>query len=251
MKRLTPYSIAMVAALFLLEPETPGRFDLPADVDRDELAQLDRDARTLVGEYIVVRPRENVDDERRFHDRYLALSVAAASVLRASFTVVFRQSVMAAMRRLVERELATADVARKFALRQVEQGTDAFGIVVERFGAVFDQQPARVVEVVLQEALRQAAGGDAALAPQDRTLLRFQLDLCAALLSLDASLAELTHWALRSVVGARQVIALLPTLDPVQLQAEIVRVRARNAWQKWTDVDVDQELAPWPARSSP
>lgn len=86
------------------------------------------------------------------------------------------------------------------------------------------------------------------LAEEDRAFLRFEVDLMVACELLAGPLDELTFWAQRAAIGARRVAAIQPSSRAARVRAEVARVRARTAWERWDDEEIDQELRPWPAR---
>ncbi len=235
----------MVALMLLPRLASAREVQLPQGVSREAVARLERDARELVADYVRARPRPGSAEEHPFHLRYVEFSAAAASVLRLSFLSVSRENLLAATRSLVDHELATDDAARKFALRQLAQATETAGVVLERVGAALEQVGPAVLDGPVTDAIRLVVAGGRPIEADERSMLRFGLDLSAAFISLDAPLEELTEWALRCAVNGRRVLALLPTFDLVEFRSELVRFRAKRAWTKWSPEDVEQEIAPW------
>jgi len=187
------------------------------------------------------RPADGTKEEDEALAAIVKLSLDALLLMGSRFADILRESVNAALQELLRKELVAAEPERKFALRQIEQAANTFGVLIESVAPSLASLP--VLDVAEIERVR-AEG--IALSAEDRIFARFQLDLAVALDSLDAPLQELTYWAFRAVTGSRRVQALpLPGA-----RGELARIRSRNAWRNWDAEEIRQELAPWPPAQS-
>jgi hypothetical protein len=155
--------------------------------------------------------------------------------------------VNATLKELLQKELSAAETERKFALRQVEQAAHTFGVLIESVSAIFTLLPPSDVHVWLVEAASRARSSEVPLSADDRTVMRFQVDLSVALESLDAPLDDLTYWAFRAATGARRVEAMPSPTMPPGLRGELARLRSQRSWLNWDAAEIQQELAPWPS----
>jgi hypothetical protein len=217
---------------------------LPAGVDRDALERL-RPARVaLVDRVRSTRPADGSDDETAALVDLARFGASMSALFGTSLVPAWRHAVEVGMRDLLAEELGAADTDRKLALRRLEQALDTFGVLLESFARALGELSDASVAELMAEAMQVVE--DEGIAPEVRTVLRFELDLLMAFESLGGALDELTHWAFRAAVGARKVQAL-PSPGAEALRGEIARLRARTAWQGWDDDEIAEELRPWPS----
>lgn len=227
-------------ALALLLPE---RF-VPDEVDATGSERIRADVRALLAHVRQTRPADGSLEEGEALVRLATLALGTFCLFGPRFVDVLRSGVDRVLRELIERELATAETERKFALRQIEQAANTFGVLVEGFLAFVALVP-MPTQSELAAVIAKAPAEVWALSDDDRALLRFELDLAMALESLEAPLEELTYWASRAIRSARRLqVTQLPGL-----RGEQARVRSRRSWVQWDAEDLRQELAPWPAAS--
>lgn len=227
-------------------PERWVADSLPADVDRDELERLRQRRSALVEQVKASRPVEGSPAEMAALLELARFGAAASALFGPSLVPACRHGVEVGMRELLAGELRAAETERKFALRQLEQALDTFGVLMESFARALGELAAPSIGDLVNEALRVVE--DEGLPPEARLLLRFELDLFMAFESLDGPLVELTDWAFGAAVGARKVQAL-PSPGADALRGEIARLRARTAWKSWDADEVAEELGPWPPTS--
>jgi hypothetical protein len=234
-------------ALLFVEPLPAKRLTLPSDVDEAAYAELAASAHTLATEYKRARAVESSDEERQLMVRWFRFSLDTFGLLgETTLTGHFRGALDSTRRDLFERELAATDLRAKFALRQIQEAAKAFGVLIESFAFFFQALPEKALEAALRQAKNELASNEVELAPEHFTLSRFQLDLAAALASLDDPIEELSYWAARAELGAQKVIAMIGAVVPLRERAETAHFKARYAWLAWTPEDVEQELEPWP-----
>ena len=235
-----------MATAALLSPET---WPLPDSVDREVLARLSVELRGLLDDVRRARPPEGSAEETAALMRMRSFCWSSVRALDAEFLQVFRSGVNEALGDLVRKELAAAEPTRKLALRHIEQAVHSFGVLLEKFGAVFRELPASSLGKLLDGLAEGDMRADVALEEEERLVLRFQLSVMVALDVLDAAVDELTHWAFRVLTEARQVDALPVPRQPIGLLGELARVRARRSWDAWDADEIARELAPWPSPS--
>jgi hypothetical protein len=222
---------------------------LPEGLDPCALDTLREQRSFLLAEVRRLRPADGTDEELPALLRLARFSLSSMHVLGQSFVDVFRGGVNTALGELLRKELEAAETERKLALRQIEQALHTFGVLIESVGAVMAGMPEATLRTWLYESAERASAPNFVLAPGERVILRFELDLTMALDSLDGPLEELTHWAFRAVAGARRVEALPSPIVPAGLHGELARVRSRSAWRGWDADEIERELAPWPPGS--
>lgn len=188
------------------------------------------------------RPGDGTEEERECVLRFVRSSMMTLAIFEGGLPELLRLNLDDSLRELVREELATSEVERKLALRQLEFAAQVAGVVFEQVAALLDALPDG--SDVAQEVAEHVEHVD--LSGADLTVVRFQLDLMVALESFDAPLEELTYWAKRAVTGARRVQALSLPVSPAGLRGELARLRARSAWRHWDAEELERELAPWP-----
>lgn len=215
-----------------LQPDNhePALSRLPAEVER-ACSEFWRTAQMAWA----ARPAEDSDAEivalQATFDLFLELAPAfpdQAPVLRAY--------VNEGLRRIVERERATAEADRAFALRQVEQALDHYAVALEAFSVLDD---------VYTEATLAAEDVKGPMPYELRPLYRAQGALLMAFETMDQEPAEdFRYWARQALEKWRRVVAQLPTLTNLMTGAR-AQVRARLAWTSWTDDDRAVEQEAW------
>jgi hypothetical protein len=235
----------MALAAFIL-PERWAAAALRPALDPAVKDALRRERSMLVEQVRQERPPEGSEDERAALCRIVHLgSLVVRALGPAGYVDAFRSGAEAGLSELIAQEFATAETARKLALRQIEQALHTFGVLVESIGAVLAEVPLPLVGSLFDDAARRFERAEASFGAEDRALLRFEMDLLMALESLDEPLSELTYWAYRVAVGARRIEAM-PVRLPAALRGEIVRLRARSSWRGWDAEEIQKEFAPWP-----
>jgi hypothetical protein len=135
------------------------------------------------------------------------------------------------LRRVVVEEQATAEPERSFALKQLEQAIEHYALVVEALtaGADFDDEVAM--------ALEAADGVDEAMPAEVRPLYRANGALLMAFEAMASGPSdELRYWARQAVERWRGIVAALPSLTAA-LRGARAHLRARRAWESWSDDD--------------
>jgi hypothetical protein len=165
----------------------------------------------------------------------LEVSRAISKEPRAALRTLVHQG----LRRVLREQRRSADDARIFALRQVEQALEHYGVAVESI-----EMAAGVDEFAAEYShLRSQPPQDVPL--ELRPLFRAH---GALLMAFDAmtsgSDAELRHWARHAVESWRGVVATLASLTAIARAAR-AHLRARRAWTTWTDDDRANEASAW------
>lgn len=242
--RLGCYALR-VGFLALVLPERWLTTALPTGFDPAALAPVRAERQRFCEAMRRTSPCEGSDDEARLLVRLVTIGLGMVRALGPAAFEVTRAGVNVGIKELLAREYATADTERKFALRQIEQALNSFGVLVEALVLEMAELPLRTVVCWLEEAAAQADRQELDLDAHSRVLLRFEADLIVALDSLDESLDDLTTWAFRAATGARKVEALpFPKVTP-GLRGELARLRARRAWARWDSEEIQREFAPW------
>jgi hypothetical protein len=221
----------------------------PPAIDPAALDGLGIDLRLLLDDVRRTRPVEKSPEETAALLRFLAFDLSSLRVLGSSFLPTLRSGINEALTDLVRKELLAADAERKLALRHLEQAVHTYGVLMESFGAALGELPPGSLGTLLEERADQVKSGELSMSDEDRIVLRFQLEVIAALDVLEAPLEELTFWAFRTITDARRVAALPAAVSPTALRGELARVRARRSWTSWDAKEVAKELAPWPTPS--
>jgi hypothetical protein len=228
----------------------PERQVTPPLIAPAEMQVLRTEMRSLFDDVRRACPADDSAEEKAVLTRLSLLSLSTYRLLQTSFLEILRQNLHYALAELVRKELATAEPARRLALRHIEKAVDQYGVLMEVVAAALTLVPQSSLALFMDElAERTAAGGELPMEATDRLVLRFQLDVLIALDVLDASLEELTFWAYRAITNTRRVEALPIDALSSQIRGELARVRSRNAWVGWDDEEIARELAPWPSTS--
>lgn len=222
----------------------------PSFTSPEAMLALRAEMRTLLDDVRRVRPAEDSPEETAALTRLSLISLSTYRLLQTSFLELLRQSLHHALSELVRKELATAEPARRLALRHIEKAVDEYGVMMEAAAIALAVVPSSSFALFLDELAQQtAAAGELPMNATDRVVLRFQLNVMVALDVLDASLDELTFWAYRAITNTHRVEALPIEALFSQIHGELARVRSRNAWVDWDDEEIARELAPWPNAS--
>ena len=182
----------MGLAAFVLPERWMVATPLPG-LDHAALAALRSERSTLTEQLHRQKPAHGTEGEHAALRLLVRLGLSMAGALGPEFVEALRSGVDKGLSELIAKELATAETARKFALRQIEQGLHTFGVLVESIAAVVADLPAPSVAMLLAEGARKLEHGDASFSADERLFLRFDLDLLMAFESLDGPLDELTY----------------------------------------------------------
>lgn len=231
-----------------LLPQTPSSDAQQTDVAA--LGDLRAKLQTLLAEMRRERPEPGSDSEAAMLLRMSLFGAEATKRLGPGYVALLRAGIHAAIGDLVRKELETAEVERKLALRHIEQAGHTLGVLAESLGALLTTVPAGSLSGLLDELAALGVAGRVSMGDSERVVARFQLDVLVAMDAMDAPLDELTYWAYRAITGARKVNAM-PSAEMLGgLHGLLARVRARRAWQSWDEAELAEELAPWPAAPS-
>jgi hypothetical protein len=238
----------MGAPAFLF-PETWAHPAVFPAIDPATLDRLRAETRLFLDGVRRDRPGDDTALETTALTRVSLFGAASVRVLGAAFVGVVRAGVNEALTDIVRKELLAAEPERKLALRHIEHAVHRYAVLIESLGATLGVLPSSSIDALLDELTAQAEGGGLSVGPEDRVVLRFQLDVLVALDVLDAALDELTFWAFRAITGARRVEALPAPTMLSAFRGELARARARRAWLGWDEAEIAKELAPWPSPS--
>ncbi len=228
-----------LAALVLPKRWLP---QLPEALD-EALEALRHEQERMVALVRATRPQEGSDEEQRAFQHLMRLILPVDLELLEAF----RSAVDTGLKELLSEEKATQDAERQLALRHIEQAVNTLAVVMESWGAALGEVPEASWKLARQQIVDALAGGQLPpLSKEDRTFLRFELDLTMALAALDGPLDDLTYWAHRAVTGARRVQALSTPKLMARWRGELARLRAKASWVDWDDREVQRELEPWP-----
>lgn len=219
-------------------------------IDVAALGDLRAKLQTLLAEMRRERPEAGSDAETEMLLRMSLFGLEAMKLLGPGYVTLLRAGIHATIGELVRRELETAEVERKLALRHLEQAGHTLGVLAESLGSVLASVPAGSLTGFFEEVVALAAAGKISMGERGRIVARFQLDVLVAMDAMDAPLDELTYWAYRAITGAHKVNAMPGPEMLGGLHGELARIRARRAWMNWDEAEVAEELAPWPAAPS-
>lgn len=219
-------------------------------LDAAALGDLRAKLQALLAEMRRDRPETGSDAETAMLVRMSLFGLESMKAFGSGYVALLRTGIHAAIGELVRRELETADVERKLALRHLEQAAHTFGVLTESLGSVLSSAPAESLTALFEDAVAQLAAGKVVMSEHERVVACFQLDVLVAMDAMDAPLDELTHWAYRAITGAHKVNAIPGPEMARGLQGELARIRARRAWRNWDDAEAAEELAPWPVAPS-
>ena len=182
-------------------------------------------------------------------------TAAEDDALRATFGLLFEVSralvdhpqaklrafVNEGLRRVMREQRATTEDDRSFALRQLEQALEHYGVVVETLTVGVDLDDAFFEAVLSTEDIHGS------MPAEIRPLYRAHGALLMAFEAMSTGPAEeLRYWTRQAVERWRAVVATLPTLTALMRGAR-AHVRARHAWESWTDEDRAVERDAWKA----
>jgi len=184
-------------------------------------------------------PTERSEGEDRAIAATVALMLEVSRAITMEPRAALRALVHQGLRRVLREQRSSADDARVFALRQVEQALEHYGVAVEAI------EVAAGVDGVGSEFAVERSPAQTDLPPELRPLLRAH---GALLMAFDAmasgSDAELRHWARHAVEAWRAVVASLGSLTAIA-RAAGAHSRARRSWSTWTDDDRASEASAW------
>jgi hypothetical protein len=186
-----------------------------------------------------VRPAEDTDAEDRAIAAtcavLLEVSRASSSTPRAARRALVHQG----LRRVIREQRTAAVDARVFALRQLEQALEHYGVAVESL------ETAAAVDELASEFSQHDANAARGMAPELRPLFRAHGALLMAFDAMTSGTdAELRYWARHAVESWRGVVGSLASLTALT-RAGRVHLRARRAWNSWTDDDRATEASAW------
>src|SRR5262249_44201875 len=141
-------------------------------------------------------------------------------------------------------ELESTETERKLVLRHLEKAVDQLVIWLEWWQSVLHDAWPAAHALRVEEALREVALPTATFAPDARIVLRLLLDVAVALDLLKGPVQDLAWWAQHALTSARRVAAWMARGVPRGLRGELARLRARHAWDEWTEDDLAQEFDP-------
>jgi hypothetical protein len=174
----------MALAAFVLPERWVAAAPLPG-LDLAVLEPLRAERSALVEQVRRERPPEGSEAERAALVGLVRLGFWVGRALSPAFVEALRAGVDAGLSELIAEEIEAAETARKLALRQIEQALHTFGVLVESIGALLAELPVLSAALLLDEAAGRFERGEAALAVEERAVLRFELDLLMAFESLD------------------------------------------------------------------
>lgn len=185
------------------------------------------------------RPKEGSDAED------VALRATFGLILEVSRALVghpqeaLRAYVNEGLRRVIREQRATPEDDRAFALRQLEQALEHYGVAVETLAVMggFDD--------VLAQVLEDADERDGSMPNELRPLYRAHGALLMAFEAMGSEQGEeFRYWARQAVERWRGIVAALPSLSALVRGAR-AHLRARRAWDSWTEEDRAAEREAW------
>jgi hypothetical protein len=185
------------------------------------------------------RPHERSEAEDVALGATFGLMLEISRALAEHPQAALRAYVNEGLRRVVREQRATAEDDRAFALRQLEQALEHYGVIVETLAFIggFDD--------VLVQALQVAGELEHSIPDELRPLYRAHGALLMAFEALGEDRGdELRYWARQAVERWRGVVAGLPSVGTLVRGAR-AHVRARRAWDSWTDEDGAVEREAW------
>jgi len=189
-------------------------------------------------EWLARPPEETAAEDR-------AISASCAVLLEVSRAVsrkpraALRALVNQGLRRVVREQRSSADDARIFALRQLEQALEHYGVAVESL------ETAAAIDEFASEFSHHDSDTVQTVPPELRPLFRAHGALLMAFDAMTSGTdAELRHWARHAVESWRGVVASLASLTALA-RAGRAHLRARRAWNSWTDDDRATEASAW------
>jgi hypothetical protein len=193
----------------------------------------------------MARPPAGTETEMLAIRRTLACMLEVLGAFEGRSLRAIREFSNLALRRVLHEELATADLERKLALRQLAQAIDHYGTVMEATAPFTD---------VSSWSHGETAVAAAELSVEDfeppepvRALGRATGALLLAFDTLKSDADhEFRHWSRQALEHWRTVSADLGSLQNLVRAAQIHH-EARTAWDDWDDDDRRTELEAWKA----
>ena len=173
----------------------------------------------------------------------LDLGLRLLEGLGSRATAALRSDVNLQLQELLREESATAELPRRFALKQLERSVEVFASQVELFGSLLEGLPPEAVADLVEE-LRVFLPVRPIGTSSGHELAHWLLALTMGLESLHDDLDELTFWAREAVESSRRVELMLGQLSTIVLGLR-ARLEARWSWASWTDEDVERERSSW------
>lgn len=149
------------------------------------------------------RPDEGSGEEKRLLGEYLRLGTRLS--LRRNALLPARDGIDEGLHELFVREHEAREIERRFALRQLAQALELYGLHVE--GAFADEEfvDADYVERWLETLAADVLAGQRRLDEGSWRFLRFEVALLVAFASLDANTETLSFWSKRAAQAARRM----------------------------------------------
>lgn len=229
-----------------LTPDEATAQALPAE----DLAWLRQDWAPRFSAWLLAsaraRPDESSDAERAMLAHLLGLLAEPVRRLRVTpWLADLQRGLARGLNEVVRSELDSTETERKLVLRHLEKAVDQLVIWLEWWQSVIQDAWPEAPAVLVEEALRDDALTTVTFSPDDRLVLRLLLDVAVALEVLKGPVQDLAWWAHHALAAARRVAALMARGVPRGLRGELARLRARHAWDEWTEDDLAQEFRPW------
>lgn len=165
----------------------------------------------------------------------LGLGSRAAATLRSN---VNRQ-----LQELLREESTSAELERRFALKQLERSVEVFASLVELYGSLLEGLPPEAVADLVEE-MRVFLPASPLGPSSGHELAYWLLALSTGLESLHDDLDELAFWAREAVESSRRVELMLGQLSVIVLGLR-ARLDARWSWASWTEEDIERERTSW------
>jgi hypothetical protein len=169
------------------------------------------------------------------------LMLTVAKALAAHPQAALRTYVNEGLRRVVREQRKAAEDDRTFALRQLEQALEHYGVAVETLAVLGG------LDEVFVQAMEVADDVGGPMPKELRPLYRAHGALLMAFDEMGSERAEeFRYWARQAVERWRGIQAGLPALGAL-LRGARAHLRARRAWDGWTDDDRRAEGEAWKA----
>jgi hypothetical protein len=235
----------MSAAEWLTPDESTAQ-DLPAE----DLTWLRRDWAPRVSAWLLAlssaRPEDGSENERVLLAHLLGLLAEPARRVRVTpWLDGLQRGLARGLNEVVRNELDSTETERKLVLRHLEKSVDQLVIWLEWWQSVIQDAWPDAHAMRIEEALRDVSLETVTFSTDDRIVLRLLLDVAVALDLLKGPVKDLAWWAHHSLASARRVAALMARGVPHGLRGELARLRARHAWDEWTEEDLAKEFHPW------
>lgn len=249
----------MNAAETLLLPSDEELPDLPAETVTWLRDSWVPDLRRLFSSLHATRPTPNGSEEQQIVESVVRLLAQATTRVHPPSLAPWLHDVMARGFEGVGRGmLAAQDTTEKLALHHLEQALDkVLDVVVGLRDELATLSVAELTDLLNEGARPGAIAAAPPAQPETRRAHDpahdFMRCVVVLLVALDVVSSENRHvedvafWANRSLTTAREIAGAASNALLGSLQGDLVRVRARHAWDRWTDADIAEELRPWPA----